>query len=102
VDNASTLIYLFPRNVLICASLISAQNVTVDTTHAVEDYKCSGYKCFILDLDRMATACDIIDSVTEFILGNRAKKILVVTTSTYYFYRTLYNKCKKVDVFGCN
>lgn len=51
------------------------ENAAIDITHAMEEYACSDYKCFILDT--AATACDITGAVVAFVPGNTTKKILV-------------------------
>jgi hypothetical protein len=98
--NASALMELLSIGVRTGAGSISARNAAVDITHAVEDYACSDYKCLILDT--VATACDITASVVAFIPGNTTKKLFGVTTSASCFCRTLRNKCKETNVFGCN
>lgn len=98
--NASALMDLLSTGVRTGASSISARNGAVDITHAVEDYACSDYKCFILDI--VATGCDITGAVAAFIPGNTTKKVFGVTTSASCFCRTLRNKCKKTNAFGCN
>lgn len=97
--NASGLMELLSTGVRTGAGSLSARNAAVDITHAVEDYACSDYKCLILDT--VATACDITAAVASFVPGNMTKKVFGVTTSTSCFCRTLRNKCKETDVFGC-
>jgi hypothetical protein len=100
VGNVSALADLLSTGVRTGASSISARNAAVDLTHAVEDYACSDYKCLILDT--AATACDITGAVVAFIPGNATKKVFGITTSVSCFCRTLRNKCKETNAFGCN
>lgn len=74
-SNVSTFIELLSTGVRTGASSISARNAAIDITHAMEEYACSDYKCFILDT--AATACDITVAVVAFVPGNTTKKILV-------------------------
>ena len=98
--NASAFMELLSTGTRTAASCISARNAAVDITHAVEDYACSDYKCLILDT--AATACDITGALAAFIPGNMTKKVFGVATSASCFCRTLRNKCKETNVFGCN
>lgn len=98
--NATALMELLSTGVRTAAGSISARNAAVDISHAVEDYACSDYKCLILDT--VATACDITGAVVAFIPGNTTKKVFGVTTSVSCFCRTLRNKCKETNIFGCN
>lgn len=98
--NASVLMDLLSTGVRTGASSISVRNAAVDITHAVEDYACSNYKCLILDT--VATACDRSVAVATYIPGNMTKKVFGITTSASCFCRTLRNKCKKTNAFGCN
>jgi hypothetical protein len=98
--NSSALLDLLCTGVRTGASSLSARNAAVDITHAIEDYTCSDYKC--LFLDSAAAACDITGAVAAFIPGNMTKKVFGVTASVSCFCRTLRNKCKETNVFGCN
>jgi hypothetical protein len=98
--NASTLVELLSTGVRTAASSVSARNAAVDITHAVEDYACADYKCVLLDAT--ATACDITGAVVSFIPGNTTKKVFGIATSASCFCRTLRNKCKETNAFGCN
>ncbi len=98
--NASALMDLLSTGVRTAAGSVSARNAAVDITHGVEDYACSDYKCLILDT--AAAACDITSAVVAFIPGNATKKVFGITTSLSCFCRTLRNKCKKTNAFGCN
>ena len=53
-------------------------------------------------LDTAATACDMTGAVAAFIPGNMTKKVFGIATSASCFCRTLRNKCKKTNAFGCN
>ena len=97
--NASSLMELLSIGTRTAGSSLSARNAAVDITHAVEDYACSDYKC--LALDTVATACDLTGAVAAFIPGNMPKKVFGVATSGSCFCRTLRNKCKETNVFGC-
>jgi len=98
--NASALMELLTTGVRTAGGSLSARNAAVDITHAVEDYACSDYKCLVLDA--AATACDLTGAVAAFIPGNMTKKVFGVTTSASCFCRTLRNKCKETNAFGCN
>jgi hypothetical protein len=98
--NASVLMDLLCTGVRTVAGSASARNAAVDITHGVEDYACSDYKCLILDT--AAATCDITSAVAAFIPGNATKKVFGVTTSVSCFCRTLRNKCKETDAFGCS
>jgi hypothetical protein len=100
MGNASALMDLLSTGVRTAAGSVSARNAAVDITHGVEDYACSDYKCLILDT--AAAACDITSAVVAFIPGNATKKVFGITTSLSCFCRTLRNKCKKTNAFGCN
>jgi hypothetical protein len=99
-SNASALMDLLSTGVRTAAGSVSARNAAVDITHGVEDYACSDYKCLILDT--AAVACDITSAVVAFIPGNATKKVFGITTSVSCFCRTLRNKCKETNAFGCN
>jgi hypothetical protein len=99
-SNASALMDLLSTGVRTAAGSVSARNAAVDITHGVEDYACSDYKCLILDT--AAVACDITSVVIAFIPGNATKKVFGITTSVSCFCRTLRNKCKETNAFGCN
>ena len=79
--NASALMDLLSTGVRTAAGSISARNAAVDIAHGVEDYACSDYKCLILDT---------------------AAAVFGITTSVSCFCRTLRNKCKETNAFGCN
>jgi hypothetical protein len=98
--NASALMDLLSTGVRTAAGSVSARNAAVDITHGVEDYACSDYKCLILDT--AATACDITSGVAAFLPGTAAKRVFGITTSASCFCRTLRNKCKETNAFGCN
>ena len=97
--NASALMELLSTGVRTAAGSLSARNAAVDVTHAVEDFACSDYKCLVLDTT--ATICDIVGGVSAFLPGNATKKIFGIATSSSCFCRTLRNKCKETNVFGC-
>jgi hypothetical protein len=97
--NVSALVELLSTGVRTTASSVSARNAAVDITHGVEDYACSDYKCLILDT--AAAVCDLTGAVTAFIPGNATKKVFGITTSISCFCRTLRNKCKETNAFGC-
>jgi hypothetical protein len=98
--NSSSLMDLISTGVRTGASSLSARNAAVDITHGIEDYACSDYKCLILDT--AATAYDITGAVAAFVPGNMTKKVFGVATSVSCFCRTLRNKCKETNAFGCN
>ena len=97
--NASALMDLVTVGVRTAGSSVSARNAAVDIAHVVEDYTCSDYKC--LCLDAAATVCDFTGAVSAFIPGNGTKKVFGVATSASCFFRTLRNKCKDTNAFGC-
>jgi hypothetical protein len=97
--NASALMDLLSTGVRTAAGSVSARNAAVDITHGVEDYACSDYKCLMLDT--AATACDLTATVVAFIPGNVTKSVFGITTSVSCFCRTLRNKCKETNAFGC-
>jgi hypothetical protein len=97
--NASALMDLLSTGVRTAASSVSARNAAVDITNGIEDYACSDYKCLILDTT--AAACDLTAAVASFIPGNATKKVFGITTSASCFCRTLRNKCKETNAFGC-
>ena len=99
--NVSSFIDLLSTGVRTAATSVSARNAAVDISNAIEDYACSDYKCFALDT--AATACDVAGAIVAFISsGNLTKKVFVGTSSFSCFCRTLRNKCKEKNVFGCN
>ena len=98
--NASALIELVTTGTRTIFSSVSARNAAVDITHAAEDFACADYKCFALDT--VATACDVTSSVAAFVPGNVSRTVFGVASSTSCFCRTLRNKCKESNVFGCN
>ncbi len=98
--NASALMELLTTGVRTVGGSVSARNAAVDITHAVEDYACSDYKCLVLDA--AATACDFTGAVSAFLPGNMTKTVFGVATSGSCFCRTLRNKCKETNAFGCN
>jgi hypothetical protein len=98
--NASALMELLSTGVRTAASSVSARNAAVDITNGAEDYACSDYKCLVLDTT--AVACDITGAVAAFIPGNATKKVFGIATSVSCFCRTLRNKCKETNAFGCN
>lgn len=98
-ENASALMDLVTTGVRTAGSSVSARNAAVDIAHAVEDYACSDYKC--LFLDTAATVCDFTGAVSAFVPGNAIKKVFGVATSASCFCRTLRNKCKETNAFGC-
>ena len=97
--NASALMDLVTTCVRTVGSSVSARNAAVDIAHAIEDYACSDYKC--LFLDTTATVCDFTGAVSAFVPGNAIKKVFGVATSASCFCRTLRNKCKETNAFGC-
>jgi len=98
--NISAFLDLLSTGVRTAGGSVSARNAAVDLTHGVEDFYCSDYKCLILDT--AAAACDVTGGVVAFIPGNATKKIFGITTAVSCFCRTLRNKCKETNVFGCN
>lgn len=100
IGNASSLINFLNTSLQTGASAVNARNAAVDIVHAVEDFACSDYKCFILDC--VATTCDVTGSIVAFIPGNTTRKVFGAATSASYFCRTLRNKCKETNVLGCN
>lgn len=98
--NASALIELLCIGVRAGAGSLSARNAAVDITNAIEDYVCSDYRCLVLDTT--ATACDITGAFASFIPGTMTKKVFGVTTSVSCFCRTLRNKCKETNAWGCS
>jgi hypothetical protein len=98
VGNATSPMELLSIGVRTAAGSVSARSASVNITHGVGDYECSDYKCLILDT--AAVAYDLTSAVAVFV--NTTKRVFGITTSASCFCRTLCNKCKETNAFGCN
>jgi hypothetical protein len=100
LGNTSSLTEILTTAVQTVGCTVSGKNAATDLGNAFIDYSCSDYKCLILDT--AATFCDITGMVTSFLPGPTSKKVFGVASGTSSFCRTLRNKCKAENIFGCN
>lgn len=98
--NISTLMDLLTIGVRTAAGSLSTRSAAVDIFYAVKNYAYSDYKYLFLDIT--VIVYDLIKVITIFISENVPKKVFGVTTSSFCFYKTLYNKCKETNIFGYN
>ena len=99
IGNSSSFLEALTTAVRATAGAVTARNAAVDITHAMEDYACSDYKCLVLD--SVAAACDVTGAVVSFLPGKTTKTIFAATITASSFCRTLRDKCKETNVFGC-
>jgi hypothetical protein len=99
MGNGSPLMEVLTTGVRTIGGAVSARNAAVDIIHAIEDYACSDYKCLVLD--SVATVCDITGAVVAFLPGKTTKTVFGATVTVSCFCRTLRDKCKETNLFGC-